>query len=198
MGQKATSAELAGLMNTIRHCQLCAPTLPLGPNPVIRGAVSARILIIGQAPGLRVHQSGIPWDDASGHRLRDWLAIDETTFYDESRIAIIPMGFCYPGRGRQGDLPPRPECAPRWHPQLLPLFRNIELTLLIGQYAQTAYLPDRRTLTQRVQQWREYAPRFLPLPHPSPRNGIWLKRHPWFFLELLPELQNRVHNLLYE
>ena len=198
MGQKATSAELAGLMNTIRHCQLCAPSLPLGPNPVIRGAASARILIISQAPGLRVHQSGIPWDDASGHRLRDWLAIDETTFYDESRIAIIPMGFCYPGRGRQGDLPPRPECAPRWHPQLLPLFRNIELTLLIGQYAQTAYLPDRRTLTQRVQQWREYAPRFLPLPHPSPRNGIWLKRHPWFFLELLPELQNRVHNLLYE
>lgn len=197
MTQDENSTKLAEPMGTIRHCQLCAASLPHGANPVIRGATSARILIIGQAPGLNVHKSGIPWDDASGQRLRSWLAMDEATFYDEQQIAIIPMGFCYPGRGRQGDLPPRPECAPLWHPQLLPLFTQLQLTILIGQYAQAAYLPDGRTLTQRVQRWQEYAPRFFPLPHPSPRNGIWLKRHPWFYLELLPDLQNRVCNLLY-
>lgn len=197
MTQEESSAKLAALMSTIRRCQLCANALPLGPHPVIRGAATARLLIIGQAPGLKVHHSGIPWSDASGQRLRSWLAMDEATFYDEDKIAIIPMGFCYPGRGKQGDLPPRPECAHLWHPQLLPLYPEIQLTLLIGQYAQAAYLPDGRTLTQRVQGWRDYAPYNIPLPHPSPRNSIWLKRHPWFSQELLPDLQNRIDKLLH-
>ncbi|EKP0299920.1 uracil-DNA glycosylase family protein [Aeromonas veronii] len=186
------------LFEQIRACRLCEAHLPLGPSPVIRGAESARLLIIGQAPGTRVHASGIPWDDPSGDRLRQWLGVDKATFYDESRIAIMPMGFCYPGRGKSGDLPPRPECAPAWHDKVLMLLPNIELTLLIGQYAQAYYLRGaaRGSLTETVRNWAGYSPGWLPLPHPSPRNTLWLKKNPWFEQEVIPHLQQRVAPLL--
>ena len=157
----------------------------------------ARILIAGQAPGRRVHESGVPFDDPSGERLRDWLGIDRDTFYDERRIAILPMGFCYPGTGKSGDLPPRPECAPAWRTALLELLTGVRLTLVIGQYAQAWHLPDaRRNLTETVRAWREYDPGVIPLPHPSPRNNIWLKKNPWFGEELLPKLRERVDGAL--
>jgi uracil-DNA glycosylase len=153
---------------------------------------------VGQAPGTRVHQTGIPWDDPSGDRLRAWLGADRDVFYDERRFAIVPMGFCYPGRGRSGDLPPRPECAPLWHPKLRPLLPEIGLTLLVGQYAQAHYLGSRRhgTLTETVRAWREFLPEFLPLPHPSPRNTRWLAVNPWFERDVVPELRARVHALM--
>lgn len=186
------------LFEQIRACRLCEAHLPLGPRPVIRGAESARLLIIGQAPGTRVHASGIPWDDPSGDRLRQWLGVDKATFYDESRIAIMPMGLCYPGKGKSGDLPPRPECAPTWHDKVLMLLPNIELTLLIGQYSQAYYLPGaaRGSLTDTVRSWADYGPGWLPLPHPSPRNTLWLKKNPWFEQEVIPHLQQRVAPLL--
>lgn len=186
------------LFARIRACRLCEAHLPLGPRPVIRGSEHSRLLIIGQAPGTKVHASGIPWDDASGARLRDWLALDKAMFYDESHIAIMPMGLCYPGRGRSGDLPPRPECAPLWHPQVLELMPRVELVLLVGQYAQQHYLGAnyRGTLTETVRHWRDVGPRFLPLPHPSPRNTLWLKKNPWFEAEVIPSLRERVAQLL--
>jgi uracil-DNA glycosylase len=185
------------LLTDVRACRVCAPCLPLGPRPVVRAKREARILIVGQAPGARVHASGIPWDDASGKRLRDWLGIDSTTFYDESQIAIIPMGFCYPGRGAGGDKPPRPECAPLWMDRLLAELPEIELTLLIGQYAQRRFLGGRRksSLTDTVAAWAEYAPAFIPLPHPSPRNQAWFQRHPWFASDVLPMLRRTVEAL---
>jgi len=191
--------ELAGLVAAARACRVCAAHLPLGPRPVLRAAKSARLLIVGQAPGTRVHETGIPWNDPSGERLRAWLAVDSETFYDEARIAIVPMGLCYPGRDdRGGDKPPRPECAPLWHPPLRAALPKVELTLLVGQYAQAYYLGPRRrgSLTETVRAWRELLPDFLPLPHPSWRNTAWLKRHPWFAAELLPELRSRVRTLL--
>jgi uracil-DNA glycosylase len=191
--------ELAGLVAAARACRVCAAHLPLGPRPVLRAAKSARLLIVGQAPGTRVHETGIPWNDPSGERLRAWLAVDSETFYDEARIAIVPMGLCYPGRDdRGGDRPPRPECAPLWHPPLRAALPKVELTLLVGQYAQAYYLGPRRrgSLTETVRAWRELLPDFLPLPHPSWRNTAWLKRHPWFAAELLPELRARVRTLL--
>ncbi len=164
---------------------------------MIRAEASARLLVIGQAPGTKVHASGVPWDDASGVRLRQWLNLTPEVFYDTRQVAIMPMGFCYPGRGKSGDLPPRPECAPLWHSAVRELLPNIELTLLIGSYAQQYYLPkDRFTLTQRVQQWRDYLPEFLPLVHPSPRNQLWLKRNPWFEGEVVGHLQRRVAEVL--
>jgi len=178
-----------------RACRICEDHLPLGPRPVFRVSPTARLLIVGQAPGTRVHETGIPWNDRSGDRLRDWLAIDGETFYDESHIAIVPAGFCYPGRDpRGGDMPPRPECAPAWHGRLLAHMPRIELTLLVGQYAQAIYLGARRrpTLTETVAAWRDYLPDHLPLPHPSWRNTAWLRRNPWFEAELLPELRARV------
>jgi uracil-DNA glycosylase len=186
---------LAALLHEVRACRLCEPHLPLGPRPVLRADVRARVLIVGQAPGTRVHATGIPWNDPSGDRLRAWLAVDRTTFYDERRFAIIPTGLCYPGRGRSGDLPPRPECAPLWHPRLLRALPNVALTLLVGQYAQAHYLGARRgpTLTATVRAWREYLPEFLPLPHPSPRNTRWLQVNPWFDREVIPALRDRVH-----
>lgn len=189
---------LDDLLTEIRACRQCESSLPLGPRPILRARTSARLLIVGQAPGTRVHETGIPWNDPSGNRLRDWLKLDRDTFYDESRIAIVPMGFCYPGKGNSGDLPPRPECQVSWHPRLLPLLNEIELTLLIGSYAQAYYLGDRRkaTLTETVKAWREYAPTLIPLPHPSPRNQLWLKRNPWYEAELVPVLQERVQALL--
>ena len=184
------------LLNEVRACRHCEAELPLGPRPVLRASDSARLLIVGQAPGTRVHASGIPWDDPSGDRLRDWMQVDKSAFYDESRIAIVPMGFCYPGKGKSGDLPPRPECAPLWHERVLALMPQVELTLLIGSYAQAHYLgKSRETLTERVRRWRDFGPRFLPLPHPSPRNTLWLKRNPWFEKEVLPDLRRRLENI---
>ena len=192
---------LSQLLADIRACTLCAADLPDGPRPVLRASTRARILIAGQAPGRRVHASGIPFDDPSGDRLRDWLGIDRDTFYDEQQLAIVPMGFCYPGTGKSGDLPPRPECAATWHPRLLPLLPNIRLTLVIGQYALAYHLPDAsrgRTLTAVVRDWRAHWPSILPLPHPSPRNNRWLKQNPWFATDVLPELRARVADILAE
>ncbi len=191
--------SLAHTLAEVRRCRLCAEHLPLGPRPVLRAAESARLLIIGQAPGTKVHESGIPWNDASGARLRDWLQLSPEVFYDESRVAIVPMGFCYPGRdAKGGDKPPRRECAPTWHPRLLGALPNIALTLLVGSYAQTRYLPKtaKSTMTERVAAWRRFGPECVPLPHPSWRNTAWLKRNPWFETELLPDLRARVASLL--
>ena len=192
------SGELEQLLRDIRACRLCEAFLPLGPNPVLRTSAQARLLIVGQAPGKRVHASGIPWDDASGRRLRDWLQMDAATFYDERRVAIVPMGFCYPGKAGSGDAPPRPECRAAWHPRLIPLMPKVGLTLLIGQYAQAYFLGARRkpSLGETVRAWREYLPGHLPLPHPSPRNVGWFKANPWFEAEVLPVLRQRVHALL--
>jgi uracil-DNA glycosylase len=188
---------LASLLTEVRACTLCAAHLPLGPRPVVQVHASARILIAGQAPGRKVHASGKPFDDASGERLRDWLGVTRPTFYDATQFAILPMGFCYPGTGTSGDLPPRPECAPAWREKLLARLPKIELVLAIGQYALAYHLPAARvTLTERVRAWREHWPRTVPLPHPSPRNNIWLKRNPWFADELLPVLQARVAETL--
>ncbi len=190
--------SLDDLLRDISACRICEARLPLGPRPVLRAGADARLLIVGQAPGTRVHASGVPWDDASGRRLREWLGIDADTFYDESRVAIVPMGFCYPGKAGSGDAPPRPECRATWHPQLLPLLPKVELTLLIGQYAQAYFLGVRRkgSLTNTMRAWREYLPTHLPLPHPSPRNVAWFKANPWFEGEVLPTLRERVHGVL--
>lgn len=186
--------SLDKLLEKVRACRVCEAHLPLGPKPVLRAGAGARLLIVGQAPGRRVHETGIPWNDPSGDRLRGWLQMDREAFYNERRVAIIPTAFCYPGTGKGGDLPPRPECAPLWHPQLRAVLPEIQLTLLIGQYAQAYYLGERRkkTLTETVRACHEYLPEFLPLPHPSPRNQMWLKRNPWFEREVLPELRQRV------
>lgn len=192
------ATKLERLLREIDACRVCEAHLPLGPRPVLRAGRDARLLIVGQAPGARVHASGVPWDDASGKRLRDWLAMDAATFYDASRVAIVPMAFCYPGKADSGDAPPRPECRATWHPRLLPLLPNIELTLLIGQYAQAHFLGAARkaSLTDTMRAWREYLPRYLPLPHPSPRNVAWFKANPWFEGEVLPELRERVAGML--
>ena len=193
-----SARSLAGLHTEIARCTVCAKDLPLGPRPVFRVSPTARILVIGQAPGRLVHASGVPWDDPSGKRLRQWMQLEDGVFYDSVQVGIMPMGFCYPGTGKSGDLPPRPECALPWHEVLLAKMPAIELTLLIGQYAQNYYLQDRckKTLTETVQTWREYAPTHLPLPHPSPRNNLWLKRNPWFEREVVPHLQDRIHSIL--
>jgi len=190
--------ELDLLLRDVRACRLCEEHLPMGPKPVLRASATARLLIVGQAPGTLVHASGIPWNDASGMRLRGWLGVDRDTFYDEGKIAIVPMGFCYPGRGNSGDLPPRPECSKTWHHRLLPLLPEVKLVLAIGQYAQVYFLGDTRkkSLTDTVQAWREYAPRVFPLPHPSPRNVAWFKHNPWFDAEVLPALREQVSAVL--
>jgi uracil-DNA glycosylase len=190
-------ARLEALLARIRGCRLCEKHLPLGPKPVVQAGAGARLLIVGQAPGAKVHASGIPWDDASGDRLCRWLGLDRQVFLDPQQVAIVPMGFCYPGRGRGGDLPPRPECAPLWHHRVLEQLPHIELILLIGQYAQRYYLGAARkpTLTGTVAAFAEYAPRVMPLPHPSPRNTAWFQRHPWFERELLPVLRRQVRIL---
>ncbi len=190
-------SELESLLTEIRACRLCEAHLPLGPRPVLRASATATLLIAGQAPGTLVHGSGVPWDDASGVRLRGWLGLDKHAFYDEAKVAIVPMGFCYPGRGASGDLPPRPECRETWHPKLLPLLPNVALTLAVGQYAQQYFLGERRkkTLTDTVAAWREYAPAVFPLPHPSPRNIAWFVHNPWFEGEVVPALRARVAEL---
>lgn len=192
-------AELDILLAEIRACRHCAADLPLGPRPMLRAAPTARLLIAGQAPGRLVHETGLPFNDPSGDRLRGWLGVDRDTFYDESRIAIVPQGFCFPGTDpRGGDHPPRPECAELWHPRLIPLLENIELTLCIGQYAQAFHLGARRqrTLTETVRAWRDYGPGYLPLPHPSWRNNGWIRRNPWFEAELLPHLRAEIARLV--
>jgi len=191
--------ELYSLMEEARACRLCAPHLPHGCRPVLRGSPVARLLIVGQAPGARVHATGIPWNDPSGDRLRQWLDMDRERFYDESRIAVLPMGLCFPGTDpKGGDYPPRPECGPLWHPRLRPAFAGVRLMLLVGGYAQAHYLGERRkrTMTDTVAAWPEYAPDFIPLPHPSWRNTAWLKRNPWFEADLVPELRRRVRALM--
>jgi uracil-DNA glycosylase len=196
---------LVDLLARVRACRHCEDALPLGPNPVLRAATGARVLIVGQAPGTRVHASGIPWNDPSGDRLRRWLQLEREQFYDESRIAIIPMGFCYPGRGKSGDLPPPPDCAPLWHERLLRALPELQLVLLVGAYAQRYYLPQTPaaalvtrggTLADRVQRWRDFGPRYFPLPHPSPRNTLWLRRNPWFEEDVVPALRTRLHRIL--
>jgi len=191
---------LAPLLVEISACTHCAAHLPLGPRPVVRAASSAKLLIIGQAPGTKVHATGIPWNDRSGDRLRGWLQIPSEIFYDESKIAIMPMGFCYPGvNAKGGDLPPRPECAPLWHQRMLAELPQIELTLLIGQYAQKRYLGKNRgkTLTETVMGFAGHLETgYLPLPHPSWRTTGWQRKNPWFDSELLPELRRRTAGLL--
>jgi uracil-DNA glycosylase len=187
------------LLAEVRACTVCAASLPLGPRPVVRGLPSARLLITSQAPGTKVHETGLSFNDRSGERLRFWLGIDRDTFYDERRIAILPMGLCYPGRDKGGgDLPPRPECAPLWHERLLAAWPAIELTLLVGSYAIDYYLKGRKrpSMTETVRAWRDYLPTFLPLPHPSWRTTFWETQNPWFAAEVLPELRRRVAALL--
>ncbi len=190
--------NLKKLLTEIRACQVCAAHLPHAPNPIARAHANARLLLIGQAPGRRVNESGIPWNDPSGDTLREWLQLTREQFYDERLVAIVPSGFCYPGTGKSGDLPPRPECAPLWHAPLLAAMPKIKLTLLIGSYAQANYLKEniQPTLTETVANYAAYLPQFLPLPHPSPRNRLWLKRNPWFADEVLPLLQKRVRAAL--
>lgn len=192
-----SQSRLNQLLREVRACTLCAPQLPLPPRPVLQAGRAARILVAGQAPGRKVAASGIPFDDASGDRLRDWMGIDKSAFYDSSFIAILPMGFCYPGTGQSGDLPPRAECAATWRTRLLEQLPQIELTLVIGTYALAWHLPSARAsnLTATVKAWREHGTQVLPLPHPSPRNNLWLKRNPWFEAELLPALKARVQTL---
>lgn len=184
-------------LKEVRACTACTAHLPLGPRPIVRGRPSARPLIISQAPGTKVHTTGLSFNDRSGDRLRDWLGIDRETFYDEARIAIMGMGFCYPGvNAKGGDLPPRKECAPLWHPRLLPLFPKVELTLHVGSYSINYYPKDRKaTLSETVAAWRDYGPAHIPLPHPSWRNTGWLKQNPWFEQELVPALRRRLRAL---
>ena len=186
--------DLDTLLTEIRACRLCEADLPLGPRPVLQVGGGARVLIVGQAPGQRVHESGVPFNDASGIRLRNWLGVERGAFYDPARFAIMPMGFCYPGRGASGDLPPHKECSATWHPKLMRHLGGVELTLLVGHYAQAWFLGEHRgrTLTDTVRAWRDYLPRYFPLPHPSPRNQLWLRSNPWFEDEVLPELRLQV------
>ncbi len=186
------------IIQQAKSCDICAEFLPHGTRPVFVVHPTAKINIIGQAPGRRVHASGIPWDDQSGKRLRQWMGVDDETFYNPEKIAIMPMGFCYPGTGKSGDLPPRKECAPRWHQPLLNMMPDIQLTLLIGAYAQKAFLKKemKKNLTETVMHWEDYLPNYLVLPHPSPRNQYWLKKNPWFESGVLPFLKGKIEEAL--
>jgi len=189
---------LQSLLKAIRSCTICESELPYAPRPVLVADARAVILIAGQAPGRKVHETGIPWNDPSGDRLRAWLGLDRGEFYDRTKIAIVPMGFCFPGTGPSGDQPPRPECRRTWHERLLPLLPNIQLRIIVGSYAQKFHLPqpDGRSLTQTVAAWRQYAPACFPLPHPSPRNQMWLRRNAWFEREVVPQLRTTVRHVL--
>ena len=192
------SEGLCELLDQVRACKACAHKLPMGPRPVLQVSARARILIAGQAPGRKVHRTGIPFDDPSGKTLRHWLGVDGTTFYDPKMVAILPMAFCYPGRGRSGDLPPSSECAPLWRERLLAQMPSLSLTIVIGRYAQLHHFgrDGKATLTETVRSFRDYLPNAFPLPHPSPRNGPWLKRHPWFDQDVVPSLRDVVAKAL--
>ncbi|HWN30423.1 MAG TPA: uracil-DNA glycosylase family protein [Burkholderiales bacterium] len=192
------SRRFARLLREVRACRVCEAHLPNSPKPILLAAESATLMIVGQAPGRKVHETGIPWNDPSGDRLREWLKLERAQFYDTCRIAIIPTGFCYPGTGENGDLPPRPECAPLWHPKLRAALPRIRLTLLVGSYAHAYYLGDRMksSVTETVRAYQEYLPEFLPLPHPSPRNRGWLKNNPWFEKNIIPQLRLLVSSAL--
>ncbi len=187
----------AKLHKEIAACTICAEHLPLGPRPVVQFSENSRVLIIGQAPGTKVHASGVPWDDDSGDRLRGWLGFEKSDFYDADKIALMPMGFCYPGKASGGDQPPRKECAPEWHDRMLDVLPTERLTLLVGAYAQAYYLPEAKKLsmTERVRRFADYAP-FFPLPHPAWRSAIWMRKNPWFEEDVLPELRRQVDALL--
>lgn len=193
-------ASLTDLLRDIKSCTICKDHLPLGPNPVVWAHPKAKLVIIGQAPGTKVHNTGIPWNDPSGDQLRKWLNMDKETFYDNPAIAIVPMGFCYPGKGKSGDLPPRPECYEAWHERLFALMPEVEMVLLIGLYAQKQYLGSlaKKTLTETVANYEQYLPKFFAMPHPSPRNRFWLKKNPWFEDTVVPMLQARVESYLNE
>lgn len=189
--------EFTALLNDIKRCTICASQLAHGTRPVLQVHPKAKILIAGQAPGLKVHTSGIPFDDASGKRLREWLGVTREEFYDPEKVAILPMGFCYPGTGKTGDLAPRKECAPAWREKILAHLKQIEVTIVLGSYAQKYHMGVSKTsVTDLVKSWELYWPHIIPLPHPSPRNNIWLKKNPWFEIELLPRLQERVRESL--
>jgi uracil-DNA glycosylase len=198
MSNPGNTESAAALKKRIEACTICAKALPHEPRPVTSWRTSSRILIIGQAPGRVVHESGIPWQDASGRLLRTWLSVSEEQFYDDRLFALVPMGFCFPGKGKSGDMAPRPECAPQWHNLIRRQLRNVQLTILIGRYAQDYYLADRShtTLTENVRQFDSFLPDFLPLPHPSPRNRHWLSKNSWFEQEVIPVLQMRVRRAL--
>tara|TARA_Y100000310_G_scaffold343381_1_gene450742 strand:+ start:4669 stop:5283 length:615 start_codon:yes stop_codon:yes gene_type:complete len=197
--ESSSNDSMDNLHSDIKQCSLCEPNLALGARPVFSAVTESKIVLIGQAPGMRVHQTGIPWNDPSGKNLRKWMNISDEDFYNPRNIAIIPMGFCYPGKGKSGDLPPRPECAPKWHKLLLNEIKEVNLTLLVGLYAQKYYLGNRvkDTLTETVKHFEEYLPTFLPLPHPSPRNNIWMKKNPWFEDMVLPQLRGEIKKHLY-
>jgi uracil-DNA glycosylase len=191
--------SLNTLLKEVRACTLCADHLPLGPRPVVRMTPSARLMIIGQAPGTKVHETGIPWNDPSGERLRDWMQINPDHFYDDQKVAIMPMGFCYPGRNpKGGDMPPRPECAPTWHDRLRVHLPNLTLTLLVGSYAQRRYLGSGQTMTQAVRNFQHHLQAgILPLPHPSWRTVAWQRKNPWFDTDVLPLLREKVAQTLH-
>lgn len=189
--------ELNALLASVRACTVCAQKLPLGPRPIVQFGATARVVVIGQAPGRRVHASGIPWDDPSGRTLRDWLGVTDEEFYDPLRVALIPMGFCFPGSTPSGDKPPRPECAPLWHDRILAELPRDRLDVIIGSYAQKRYVPDRpASVTATVAKWADYLPTKIVLPHPSPRNRRWLTDNPWFEAETLPAVRDRVREML--
>lgn len=185
------------LIEEIRSCTVCSSFFLHEPRPVVSISDKSQLLIIGQAPGRKVHESGVPWDDASGRNLRSWLGITDEVFYDPEKVALVPMGFCYPGKGKSGDLPPRPECAPLWHERVLTECKSVKLTLLVGQYAQNYYLSNqsKSKLTDTVRSFKDFLPKYLPLPHPSPRNRIWMKKNEWFESDLLPELKRHIEKL---
>lgn len=185
------------LLKDIKDCRICEAHLSHGPNPVVSFSRNSKIIIIGQAPGIKVHESGIPWNDASGERLRDWMGVSENEFYDTKRFGIVPMGFCYPGKGKSGDLPPRSECAEAWMDKVLKSLQKVELIILIGQYSQMYFLGNNKknTLTETVKSWEEYLPDYFVLPHPSPRNNIWLKKNDWFLKKTVPELRKTVSSI---
>jgi uracil-DNA glycosylase len=194
--EPASPSGLAALLAQVRACRVCAEHLPAGPRPIVQLGAGAPIVIIGQAPGRRVHDSGVPWADASGDRLREWLGLTTEEFYDPRFVALIPMGFCFPGSGRSGDLPPRPECAPLWHPQLLPYLAPDHFQVIIGAYAVQRYVVDKTaTLTETVARWKQHLPAMAVLPHPSPRNQRWLARNPWFAEQTLPAVRRRVESV---
>jgi len=189
---------MKALLEEISKCQTCDNFLEHVVRPVLAAHPNSKVIIIGQAPGIKVHNSGIPWEDKSGDNLRDWLGVDKETFYNPETIAIVPMGFCYPGKGKSGDLPPRPECAPQWHPRILKALSNIQFTILIGKYAQDYYLKQgkKKTLTETVKNYTAYMPHTFVLPHPSPRNNIWMAKNPWFKAEVLPELKKAMASII--